>query len=220
MGSPLNLQGQRLGRLIVLECVGVDKYHNRMWKCKCDCGGYIITTANILKRGKAQSCGCLQKEKAAMQHYRHGQYKSRLYGIWEEMKRRCKDKKCWKYQYYGGKGIAVCNTWDEDYLSFAEWALKHGYSDNLSIDRIDNNKGYSPDNCRWATKREQARNRSNNVLITYNGKTQILVEWCEELNLPYSLMQSRIKKGWTAERAFTTPKLNTGRRKLNCYHFI
>ena len=129
----------------------------------------------------------------------------RIYRIWSGMKQRCYNQKSPEYKWYGGKGIAVCDEWLHDFKAFYNWAITNGYADDLTIDRKDNSKGYSPDNCRWATNKEQHNNQSNNVKITYNNKTQTLKQWSEELNVNYSTLRMRIERGWSIERALGTP---------------
>lgn len=149
---------------------------------------------------------------------------NRLNGIYYCMIKRCYDKKNNRYNIYGGRGIAVCDEWldkkviilgrriSKGYLAFKEWALSHGYDDDLTIDRIDNNKGYSPENCRWVTPKEQANNRRTSVLVTYKGEAKTLPQWCEELNLDYKTVRQRINKlHWSVEKAFETkgnPRIN------------
>ena len=143
---------------------------------------------------------------------------SRLSEIFRSMKKRCYYTKHIQYKNYGGRGIRICDEWNDrtiirilgigytkGFLAFKKWALENGYQDNLSIDRIDVNGNYEPANCRWVTKRVQANNCRNNKYITYEGKTQSMADWCRELGLDYVLMQQRIYKGWTAEKAFKTP---------------
>ena len=120
------------------------------------------------------------------------------------MKRRCNNPKNKRYKVYGGRGIKVCAEWEDSFENFCEWALNSGYSDDLTIDRIDNDKGYSPDNCRWATAAEQNRNYSRNHMITYNGKTQCLADWADEYGIGRSTIIQRIKRGWPLEKLFDT----------------
>lgn len=134
----------------------------------------------------------------------------KLHSIYVSIKTRCYNPKCKSYKYYGGRGIAICKEWltprsKEGYKNFKEWALSHGYKDGLSIDRIDNSKGYSSSNCRWVTLKEQQNNRTNNHYITYNGKTQTLAQWCEELGLCYNKIKIRLnRRHWSVEKAFQT----------------
>lgn len=145
---------------------------------------------------------------------------TRLNYIFSAMKKRCYNTTCKSYKDYGGRGITVCEEWlnpertvitgthahrvTKGFIAFKEWALNNGYADNLTIDRIDVNKGYSPDNCRWTTPKEQQNNLRNNVIITYKGKTQTLAQWCEELNIDYQLVHHRLQRNWSVEKAFET----------------
>jgi hypothetical protein len=126
----------------------------------------------------------------------------KLYACWKNMRERCNNKNSHNYKYYGGKGIKVCESWD-DYLQFKSWALLNGYKDGLSIDRIDNSKDYSPDNCRWATLTEQANNKTNNCLITYCGETKTIHQWAGIYNIKANTILMRLKRGWSVERALT-----------------
>lgn len=130
---------------------------------------------------------------------------TRIYKIWMSMRHRCQIPSDANYYKYGARGIQVCDEW-RDFSVFYNWAMNHGYSDNLSIDRIDNDGNYCPENCRWVTRQVQANNTRRNKLITYNGKTQSLPDWCRELNLNYKTIRTRINVyNWNVERAFTVP---------------
>lgn len=137
-----------------------------------------------------------------MPSFKHGETGTPLYNIWHHMKQRCYNIKNHNYKDYGGRGIAVCDEWCNSYLMFKEWAINNGYEEGLTIDRIDNNKGYSPNNCRWADRKQQARNRRSTRLTTYKGDTRPLTEWCEILNLNYWTVVSRLDRlGWSIEDA-------------------
>ena len=200
MSKFIDLTGKRFNKLTVLKRVPTDNGVTR-WECACDCGNTTIVRGSNLKNGSVKSCGCLLHKKHDTSHLSH----TRLGGIYYGMKRRCTDPKDTAYNRYGGRGITVCNEWlISD--NFFNWALENGYKDGLTIDRIDNNKGYSPENCRWVTPKEQANNRRSCVLITYNGKTQNLMQWCKELDLDYKLIHNRLYKlKWSFEKAVSEP---------------
>lgn len=157
MGKLIDLTGQRFGRLVVLERAGSGSNKRAMWRCQCDCGNTIITSSSHLRGGDTQSCGCLHQE--TFTNKKHGERHSRLYRVWSAMKTRCYNPNSRDYQYYGGRGIAICAEWLSDFATFQNWAMSHGYRDDLSIDRINVNGNYCPDNCRWATATEQRHNR-------------------------------------------------------------
>lgn len=134
----------------------------------------------------------------------HNPAHKRCYLIWHDMKRRCNQPQNKRYNRYGAKGIKVCEEW-ENFQAFWDWSITHGYAENLTIDRINGDEGYSPDNCRWADGETQANNRSNNHYLTFNGKTQSMAMWAKETGISYFVIRSRLNRGWDAERALTTP---------------
>ena len=157
MGKRKNLEGLRFGKLIVIKYIGIQMPSRRaLWRCCCDCGNFVETTTDLLQRSKVTNCGCKRSEGL---HKTHGGSRSRLYRIWKGMKNRCYNPKQSRYELYGGRGITICDEWLNDFAAFQEWAALNGYDENLTIDRIDNDKGYCPDNCRWATYAEQIHNR-------------------------------------------------------------
>ena len=154
----IDLTGRKFGRLLVLKRENpINK--RTLWLCKCDCGKEVVVESYNLRKGHTQSCGCLQAEAASKANKTHGLKDARIYRIWNCMKNRCYRKSYHAYKHYGGRGIKVCDEWLNDFQSFHDWAMANGYDDNLSIDRIDNNKGYQPDNCRWVTMAEQNKNK-------------------------------------------------------------
>lgn len=201
-------KGQRFGRLVVIErdCLReIRKEHDSNWICKCDCGEMTVVSRGNLLSGDIKSCGCLRKEYMKNKKTTHGMTNTRLYQIWFGIKKRCNNKNSVNYDIYGGRGIAICSEWQE-FEPFYEWAMANGYSDDLTIDRIDVNGNYEPDNCRWATMKEQANNTRRNHYLTFNGKTQTISQWATEVDLPYSVLKGRINKyNWSVEDALTTP---------------
>ena len=138
-------------------------------------------------------------------NYKDGRTDTRLYRIYRNMLTRCYNSKSMYFNRYGGRGITVCEEWRNDFKSFYEWSMSHGYDDTLTIDRIDNNKGYSPDNCRWITHGEQSANRCNNHIVILNGESRTLSEWCGIYDINYKTVRDRLRRGWSYEKALTAP---------------
>ena len=201
----MDLIGQRFNKLIVVEELGLRKRpcgkNVKLWKCLCDCGNYTVVDTSSLRRNHTKSCGCLT--------LKHGLTKTRIHQIWASMRKRCHNPNTKQYKDYGGRGIGICAEWDDDengFVNFLSWAQDNGYSDNLTLDRIDVNGNYTPENCRWATKIEQARNTRYNKMITYKGETKCLKEWSEIIGINYGTLLSRLDRSkWSVEKAFETP---------------
>jgi hypothetical protein len=189
-----NLVGNRYGRLTVLSLVESPASANipTKWLCVCDCGKQTEVQSSNLKSGVTRSCGCLQKELAKERSKKHGMTGTRIYMTWQNIIKRCKSKTDKSYKWYGGRGITICEEWANDFQSFYNWALENGYSDDLTIDRIDVNGNYEPSNCRWVTFKEQQRNKSNNVYIEYNGQIKTLCEWARVLECYPSMVYREI----------------------------
>ena len=172
--------------------------------CKCSCGTEREVEYQNLKSGTSTSCGCFRKELRQKRMTVHGEKRTRLYGIWIAMRKRCNNQNDSRYKSYGGRGIRVCDEWENSYIAFRDWAKLNGYNEKLtwkecSIDRIDNEKGYSPDNCRWVGIKEQANNKRNNVFITRNGVRKTATEWAKELGIKRQTICSRYMRGLPVE---------------------
>ena len=199
----LDLAGQRFGKLTVLREDGkLGKC--TAWLCKCDCGKEKRIRTNSLTSGVTKSCGMHQRE-----HLENRKYKyppdvriRRLRNIWYGMLKRCNKTNHKEYKYYGGRGITVCENWN-DYVVFARWALSNGYSNDLTIDRIDNDGNYEPSNCRWVTIQEQLRNRSNNRHETINGVTKTVAEWSRDYGVEKNTVYRRLDRGMSIVEALT-----------------
>lgn len=212
MSKMRDLTGKKFGKLTVINRVD-NKGEKVCWLCKCDCGNETCVTTSNLVTGHIKSCGC--------GHCKHGyaknNEKNRLYSIWRHMIERCYREDTNGFSQYGGRGITVCEEWRKDVSLFISWAIENGYKDNLSIDRMDNDKGYSPENCRWVSQSEQCNNKRNNIVIEYKGKKQTLTQWCEDLKVPFNLAQKRYHRGWEVDRIFNEPvkKSETGVRGVS-----
>jgi hypothetical protein len=212
MARNYDLTGQRFGRLTV---IGLNsKGHSKKWNCVCDCGNTTVVTTSHLLAGTTVSCGCKTHDDLINRDTKHGLSIThrRLCRIYYAMIGRCYDVTRHGYKNYGGRGIRVCCEWKESIASFVLWALAHGYNDNLSIDRIDSNGNYEPENCRWVTILEQSRNKTTNVFITYHDETKVLKDWATQFGISQSALRNRLKKGWNIEDALITPVGPTGKR--------
>lgn len=206
-----DLTGCRFGRLVALEIDKSKRGANKpiRWHCLCACGAKTIVASTKLRIGHTRSCGCLHRELRAKALTTHGGSGTRLYQVWAAMLARVNRPTASFYARYGGRGISVCAVWS-DYAAFRDWALSHGYSPGLSIDRIDNDGNYEPSNCRWSTPLEQAWNKANNVIIEYRGKRACIAEHAREAGLDYQLVRQRVRNlGWPIDRALQTPSQRT-----------
>lgn len=195
-------EGDTFGYLTVIKRVDNAKNGHSRWLCKCKCGKETVVMSTHITGGKIVSCGCYWNEKKYTFRRTHGfAQKERLYTEWQSMKARCYSKTRAFYEYYGGRGIKVCDEWKQNYLAFREWSLKNGYKDNLTLDRIDVNGNYEPSNCRWVTMYEQSRNTRKNIFITYNGETRIMRDWARVFNISYYALGNRIRNGMKPEKA-------------------
>lgn len=192
----IDLTGKKFGRLTVIKRAE-DKKGKTYWHCRCECGKEKNVCASHLTSGKIVSCGCSSVDRISELNKTHGMSNIRIYNIWTGIKNRCYNKNHITYKNYGGRGITVCQEWLDDFMNFYEWAMNNGYSDELSIDRIDVNGNYEPSNCRWATAKEQGNNRRTNIFIEVCGTKKSLKAWCDCLGLDYKHEYEKYK--WNNE---------------------
>lgn len=210
----IDMTGKTYGKLTVIEKDHQDGRGEWYWKCKCECGNEKVVSGYKLRSGNTSSCGCLQTAlRQHGTHRTHGMTNTRIYNIWSNMKARCTNPKCYEYHAYGGKGIRVCDDWLR-FENFYSWATSHGYADGLTIDRVDVNGNYCPNNCRWVSQKEQALNRTDNHLVTAFGKTKTIKEWSVESGINYDTIERRLNAyHWTPDRAVSEPVHYRGRKK-------
>ena len=207
-----DLSGQKFVRWNVLcrveDRVSKSGIHHTRYRCICDCGTERNVDATSLLSGRSKSCGCLARETSSnvcRNNFKtHGETKTRLYQIYAGIKKRCLNKNSYNYADYGGRGISICDQWLDSWESFRDWARTNGYSDELSIDRIDVNGNYTPDNCRWVGRVAQANNRRSSRHITYNNESHTIAEWAKILDIPYKRLHKWIYKGKTMEEIMAT----------------
>jgi len=203
MGAkPIDILGQRFGKLTVVQMTErQNQKQSCMWLCQCDCGGNKVVPSHHLRQGLVTHCGCTRH----VTHFKSGTHfktKTPVYRAWRGIKERCKNPHDKRWGYYGGRGITVCDRWS----SFENFYADMGDPPpGTSLDRIDNNGPYSPENCRWATSKQQQRNKRNNRIVSYNGESLPISEWCEKLSIGYQVLYFRITHGWSIERALLQP---------------
>ena len=211
-----DLTGRRFGRLKCLHRGGCTKTYEAKWVCRCDCGNICEVRQSSLKSGVTRSCGCLQKQKFTIERVKHGHApdsgQSSEYHSYYSMLSRCHSPSHKSYSRYGGRGIRVCESWRNSFMKFLE-DMGPKPSRKYTIERIDNNRGYEPDNCRWATISEQQRNTNRTRWITADGETLTVSEWAERLGVKRSVIHSRLGTGWSEREAVTTPRLGRGRKR-------
>lgn len=195
-----NLEGHRFGRLTVIckdETRPTD--HGRYWKCICDCGKITYASTHALTSGNNMSCGCLLRDLTIQRNLIHNQSKTDLYVMFYSMVARCENPNTPNYKRYGGRGIKICKEWREDFMAFHDWAFANGYRKGLSIDRIDYNGDYCPENCRWADMITQQNNKSTNRIVEYEGKKYTIANLARAFNLEYDFVYRCIVKGESVE---------------------
>lgn len=212
-----NSIGMKFGKLTIIGVSHKNGSGKNYAKCKCECGNIIDVLPNSLFNNQSKSCGCSKSNNSILANnkstssgnYKDGRTKHLLYGTWHQMINRCENPKSKHYDRYGGRGIKVCDEW-HDFWSFVKWSESVGGRPNgYTIDRIDNDGNYCPENCRWADWETQTSNKSSNRYITYNGKTQTIQQWSIDAGLNEQTLTNRINRGWSIERALTT-KPNIG----------
>lgn len=210
--------GKKYNHWTVLKKVESNKYGQLKWLCMCDCGKIKEQYLSHLKNGHSRSCGCCRTELLQNKNPRYGMSNLKIYNVWSSMKARCYSKTRIEYKYYGGRGIKICDEWldrENGFMNFYNWAIKNGYQEGLSIDRIDVNGNYEPSNCRWVAQKVQANNTRRNVYITYNEETHTLKEWSDLLNLNYKMVFNRYRKGFSLQEVFYNGDLRGKRRRKN-----
>ena len=213
MAKLIDLTGRKIGRLLVVERACNDKWGGAYWVCRCNCGNYVVVRGSRLANGTTSSCGCFGDE-VRLEPKSHGMSKTRIHHTWTAMKQRCLNKKDPSYNRYGGRGIKVCDEWI-DFESFYKWAIDNGYREDLTIDRIDVDGDYTPENCRWTTRKVQNNNTSRNHYITYNGETKTVSEWAETQKLNKQTLRKRLSSGWDIEKSLNEP-VNSKFRNTKC----
>ncbi|MGG0718677.1 hypothetical protein ABE096_13930 [Robertmurraya massiliosenegalensis] len=203
-----DLTGNRFGRLLVIKRVeNIDK--GSRWLCKCDCGNEKVIRRTHLMSGNTKSCGCFSKEissergnksKIGDRTRTHGDFGTKLYGVWAGMKRRCYNPQTKHYTDYGGRGIKMCHEWKESYNVFKKWALANGYKEGLSIERIDVNKHYCPENCKWIPLSEQNSNKRTSIRIEYKGRKYSIKELSEMTGIKIKTIRDRYYRGLPIEK--------------------
>lgn len=204
MGAKLNIKpGDKFSRLTIVREVEKRK-KARFFLCKCDCGTEKVIRMVQLTSGQTKSCGCFKREHLISMIYKNGLSRTKLYKVWTSMKQRCMNPKCDVYMYYGERGVLIYKDWLE-FENFYNWAVGNGYEEGLTIERIDVNSNYEPNNCTWIPQSEQSSNTRRNRLISYNGKKQNIAQWVKETGLSYNCIRSRLKRGWDIKKTLTEP---------------
>ncbi|MEY8517192.1 AP2 domain-containing protein [Lachnospiraceae bacterium 29-84] len=208
MSKRIDLTGQKFERLKVISYAGMNKNRKALWECECKCGNVKIILGESLRLGKTKSCGCLSNEKAskALHDFNttHGESRTRIYTIWNNMMQRVLNKNNKRYKDYGGRGIGICEDW-KDFENFRKWALVNGYNDELTLDREDNDGDYCPQNCRWVDWDTQRNNKQQSRKINYKGETKTITQWAKECGISRETIRDRINAGWSIEKALETP---------------
>lgn len=212
-----DITGQIFGRLTAIKLTGRSRNKKLLWQCQCECGKTVVVLGAGLFNGHTKSCGCLKRDMASIWPTKHGQSrvgrKTKEYTAWRGVVDRCTNPNNSAWKHYGARGIEVCERWRNSFENFFD-DMGAAPNSKSTIDRINNDKGYESSNCRWATMNEQARNRRNNRIIAFSGRSQCLAAWGHELGLSSDILSDRLRLGWSIEKALTTPLLSrTGRHE-------
>lgn len=195
MSKFIDLKGQRFGKWRVVEKGENTNGRQPRWLCLCDCGTISLVQGGNLRNGHSRSCGCLRKELLRKRRTKHGLGNHKLYSVWHGMNDRCNRVNNISYKSYGARGITVCENWRNNFKDFYDWAITNGYARNLQIDRIDNDGNYEPKNCRFVNRKQQSRNRRDNVYCEINGEKKCIAEWAEISGILSATVQWRYKHG-------------------------
>lgn len=214
MGKFTDLTGRQFGRLTAIakaeSSIRADGKPRTRWRCKCECGNEIVVNGDNLTRGNTVSCGCYQKDITSKNNKTHGKTNTRLYSVWRGIKSRCHNKNVYEYRWYGARGITMCDEWKNDFDSFYNWSIANGYDEMAprgycTIDRIDANRGYFPDNCRFISQQQQMNNIRTNRIILCDGESHTIAEWSRITGISQFKIRNRIAKlGWSPKRALQT----------------
>lgn len=207
MGKPIDMTGQRYGRLSVIEMAGHNKHRQRLWRCVCDCGETTEVLGFLLRQEQTRSCGCLAREAIANVNKKHGKSGTQIFNVHSAMMDRCYMQTNHAYKNYGGRGITVCGRWHDFENFYADMGDK---PKGMTLERIDNHGPYSPDNVRWASYKDQANNRRSNVVLEFQGRKQTMQQWSDEMGLKIQTVWARLNRGWSVDRALTEEVRHAG----------
>lgn len=205
-----DITGQKFGRLTVIKRVGRNKQRQATWLCQCECANQITAVGCYLRSKRVMSCGCLRKDNLLKSITKHNKSRDKIYKVFTGMKARCYNKNSIEYKNYGARGIKICEEWLNNFLNFYDWAIANGYDENTehgkcTIDRIDVNGDYCPNNCRFVSNLIQQRNKRNNRFIEYKGIKLCVADWEKRLNFSQGTIKTRIKNGWSIKQIIETP---------------
>ena len=211
MSRLIDITGKKYNMLKVISFYDIQDKKSR-WLCECECGNKKILFGKDIKNGNTKSCGCLLHKK---KYNKETETKiKRLQHIYYQMKQRCYDKNNPLYKHYGQRNITICKEWLNNINNFLNWALKNGYKNDLTIERIDVDGNYEPNNCKWITKTQQGYNKTNTISYTFQGETKCLSEWCKIYDIDYHIVYKRLKRGNDIKQALTKPIDKKYRNKL------